>query len=274
MKWTAKWAPWVFILVLMISCEEVIELDLGNAEPRIVIEGLVTTHRGPYSVKIRQSIDYQDTNIFPPVSGAKVTITDEEGYSEILKEVADGIYETAELKGEDGKTYLLEVVYEGEVYSASSTIPETMIPISSINYKFLKESLFNEEGFYMAAFFYDPVNEVNYYRLKVFVNGEPYFFAFDGKRIKDDNFWLINDKFFNGQLMDYGFPHKLQLGDKVDIELHQVDKGTYEYYRTLVEVMGIGEVAPSNPITNWDNGALGYFGAVSITDASIDIEEK
>ncbi len=175
MKVITKWPRYVLILILIISCEEVIELDLGKAKPRITIEGVITTDPGPYSVKISQSIDYEETNNFPPVSGAMVTITDEEEYSEILEEVSEGIYHAVGFQGEDGKTYMIEVDYEGEHYSASSTIPKTQVSINSISYEFLEESLFNTEGYYMAVFFSDPSEEVNYYRLKVFVNGQPYF---------------------------------------------------------------------------------------------------
>jgi hypothetical protein len=274
MNGTAKFATFMLILYLLVSCEEVIELDLGREVPTIVIEGLITDKKRPYQIKISQSIDYQEINVFPPISGAKVKITDEKGYSEILEEIAEGIYETNRLQGERGNTYFLEVAYKGEIFTASSTIPETKIPINSMSYQFVEESFFNEEGMYMTVYFSDPAHEVNYYRLKVFVNGEPYFFETENGLVQDDNFWLINDKFFNGQLMDYEFPHKLKPGDKVELELHQVDKSTFEYYRTLVEVMGIGGVAPSNPLTNLSHGVLGYFGAASITDYSIVIEER
>lgn len=273
MKVIIKWPPYVLILVLITSCEEVIELDLGKAKPRITIEGVITTNRGPYSVKISQSIDYEEKNNFPPVSGAMVTITDQEEYSEILEEVSEGIYHAVGFQGEDGKTYMIEVDYEGEHYSASSTIPKTQVSINSISYEFLEESLFNTEGYYMAVFFSDPSEEVNYYRLKVFVNGEPYFFEVDDKLVKDDNFWLTDDKFSNGKMMYYVFPHSLKPGDQVDVELHHVDQATYDYYRTLVELMGVGGVAPANPLTNWTNGALGYFGALSVSSESIEIEE-
>jgi hypothetical protein len=273
MKILNQWAASLSILLVCGSCEEVIELDLGNAAPRIVIEGVVSTDPGPYLVKINQSVDYGDTNLFPPISGALVTVTDEQGFSELLEEVADGVYSTNELQGEHGKSYSVKVVYDEKEYTASSTIQDTSIPIQSITYTFEEESLFTEEGYYITAFFADPIDEVNFYRLKVFVNGEPYFFEEDDNLRKDDNFWLINDQFFNGKIMDFEFPHKLKVGDRVDVELHQVDQATYDYYRTLVELMGFGGVAPSNPLTNWSNGALGYFGAISVTYASVVIEE-
>lgn len=258
----------------LVSCEEVIDLDLGSAEPRIVIEGIITTGEGPYPIEVKESVDYSETNVFPPVTGAKVTLSSEDGLTEVLEEVNDGVYLIRDLRGENGKTYSLEVDQEGEVYQASSTLPKTTVPLQALSYTYNEESIFIEEGYYLTAYFADPVDEVNYYRLKIFVNGKPYYFERGDDLVKDDNFWLINDKFFNGKLMDFEFPHKLKPGDKVDVELHQVDRTTYDYYRTLVELMGLGGVAPSNPLTNWSNGALGYFGAVSVTRASTTIKEE
>ena len=261
-------------LIALVSCEEVIDLDLGNAEPRIVIEGTVTSDPGPYYVRINQSVDYGELNEFPAVSGATVNITDHNGNTELLEEVEEGLYAIQQLQGEPGKRYTLDVTYNGELYQAASTMPATVVPIQSLEYVFEEETLFIDEGYYVTAYFADPEDEVNYYRLKMFVNGEPYYFDQDGVPVKDDNFWLINDKFFNGKVMDLEFPQTLKEGDKVDVELHQVDKATYDYYRTLVELMGFGGVAPANPLTNWNNGALGYFGALSISYASIVIGEE
>ena len=260
------------VFATLASCEEVIDLDLGNSEPRIVMEGLITTDRGPYQLKINQSVDFGETNDFPPVVGAVVTVTDEDGNSEVLQEVAEGLYNTVDLQGERGKSYRMDVEYAGEFYSANSTIPMTTVSLDSLAYEFVEESLFAKEGYYITAYLTDPAEEVNYYRMKIFVNEEPYFFEIGDNRFKDDNLWYFNDQFFNGKQMDIEFPHTLQVGDKVDLELYQIDKNTYDYYRTLGELGGIGGVAPANPLSNWSNEALGYFGAVSVEYASLVIE--
>lgn len=263
----------IFSLVALVSCEEVIDLDLGNAEPRIVIEGTITSDAGPYYVRINQSVDYGNLNEFPSLSGARVSLSSGGDDSELLEEVQPGVYASQEFQGEPGKRYELEVEYEGEYFQAASTMPATVTPIQSLEYVFEEETLFVDEGYYVTAYFADPEGEVNYYRFKMFVNGEPYYFDQDGIMVKDDNFWLINDKFFDGKIMDFEFPQTLKAGDKVEVELHQVDRATYDYYRTLVDLMGFGGVAPANPLSNWSNGALGYFGATSVTYASVIIEE-
>ena len=51
-----------------------------------MIEGNITDLTGPYIVKISESVNFDVTNIFPPVNGAKVIISDNAGNSETLKE--------------------------------------------------------------------------------------------------------------------------------------------------------------------------------------------
>ena len=85
MKFFIRWS-WLITVFCLTSCEEVIDLDLGDTPPQINIEGVVSTDPGPYTVKITQSVNYGEKNIFPPVSGALITISDEGGRSEVLEE--------------------------------------------------------------------------------------------------------------------------------------------------------------------------------------------
>lgn len=165
---------------------------------------------------------------------------------------------------------------EGATYTATSKMPEQLIPLDSLSTTFEEESLFFDEGYYATAFFNDPPDIDNYYRLQVLVNGEVYFFIdLDDEEAvpqEDINFWLTNDKFTDGNLQDYEFPHTLKVGDTMDVTLQHLDRSTFDYYRTLVDVINGGGVAPSNPITNMSDGALGYFGAFSVTRNSVVVE--
>lgn len=263
------------ILVGLASCEEVIVLDLANTEPRVVIEGIVTDQPGPYRVTIRKTADFYEPSVFPAGTGAIVRISDSEGNEDTLQEIEDGVYQTTNLQGVAGYTYNLTVAFEGEVYRASSTIPANHIPIDSLAYEFEEESVFNDEGYFVTSYFTDLPGVRNYFRLNIFVNGAPYLFENDDDEfIEDNNFWLIDDKYFEGNQIDYDFPLTLVEGDSVYVELHNLDKSTYDYYITLVQVIDGGGLAPSNPITNLSNNALGYFGAFSVDSASIVVVEE
>lgn len=264
------------LILIFSSCEDVIDLDLTNVPPQVVIEGFVSDQPGPYSIKISKTADFYDPNSFPPEENAIVILSDDQGNEEILTETSPGIYETATLQGQRGVTYTLEVQLEGATYTATSKMPEQLIPLDSLSTTFEEESLFFDEGYYATAFFNDPPDIDNYYRLQVLVNGEVYFFIdLDDEEAvpqEDINFWLTNDKFTDGNLQDYEFPHTLKVGDTMDVTLQHLDRSTFDYYRTLVDVINGGGVAPSNPITNMSDGALGYFGAFSVTRNSVVVE--
>ena len=53
-----------------------------------------------------------------------------------------------------------------------------------------------------------------------------------------------------------------------------LDLATYDYYRTLFSILegGLGTPNPANPETNLSNGALGYFGACTISRDTIVIQ--
>ncbi|MBO0593509.1 DUF4249 domain-containing protein [Cellulophaga sp. E16_2] len=277
-----KFLNYILVTCLILgifSCEEVIELDLNSVTPQVVIEGFVTDEIGPYTIQIKKTVDFYDSNTFPAQEDAQVKISDDRGNEEFLIETSPGIYQTSTLQGERGVTYNLEVELEGVNYTAKSRMPENLIVLDTLTSEFLEESIFYKEGYYVTAYFSDPPDIDNYYRLQVLVNGEVYIFTFENEdgeveqSERDINFWLTNDKFTDGNLQDFEFPHTLKAGDTLEITLQQLDRATFDYYNNLVDVIYGDGIAPSNPISNINNGALGYFGAFSVAKRTIVIQE-
>ena len=84
-----------FILLLLTvlafaSCEKVIDVDLKDAEPVIVIEGFVTNRADSQYVNIHRSVPFGQSNVFPGVTGAIVTIADNRGRIVTLRERRPG----------------------------------------------------------------------------------------------------------------------------------------------------------------------------------------
>src|SRR5450759_3003563 len=102
-----------FLTIFIFSgCQKVINVDLNEAAPRIVIEGLITDIPGPYTVKISKSGSYFNQPVLPPVSDAQVIITDNISSTDTLKETEPGIYITSKIRGFPGRTYSLKVLSE------------------------------------------------------------------------------------------------------------------------------------------------------------------
>lgn len=61
------------------------------------------------------------------------------------------------------------------------------------------------------------------------------------------------------------------------IDLLSLDKVTFEYYRTLEDLLHTNPIfgsTPANPNTNLNNGALGYFGASAVSSQTITITDS
>lgn len=92
-----KTLVWTLVLgvIALYSCQKVIDIELNPSSPRYVVTGNITDQPGPYEVKITSSINFDQDNNFPAVSGAKVCITDQNvGLTDTLTEVAPGRHRT------------------------------------------------------------------------------------------------------------------------------------------------------------------------------------
>jgi hypothetical protein len=241
------------------SCEKVIDLNLDTSAPIIVIQGNVFDHDGPYKIQISKTVAFTESNIFPAVTDAKVTISDNLGNSEILTESSPGMYITSTLKGTPGVTYTLTVVAEGNTYTAVSTMPE---PVEIYRIYIRKSDVGSNRE--VAFDFQDPPDIDNYYRVLEYIN--------DSLKTGVN---VGNDKLYPGKMITYSLGSSslkedsvLQSGDRVRIQFECIDKNVYEYFRTT-KGNSDQSTSPTNPTSNISNGALGYFSACTVRQDSI-----
>jgi len=129
MRLKAIFYYWLQIIILSAgslifpACQKVINVDLNEAAPKIVIEGLITDKHGPYMLTLSKSGSYFNQPVLQTVTGAQVTITDDKDNVDSLKETAPGVYLTLNTKGFPGIKYTLKVIAENQEYDASSTMP-------------------------------------------------------------------------------------------------------------------------------------------------------
>jgi hypothetical protein len=243
----------ITVVVLLSSCKKVIQLDLSTSVPQLVIQGNVYDQPGSYSVKIFRTVNFDLPNIYPPVTNAKVTISDNAGQSEELSQATDGTYVTSALEGVIGRTYTLSVNVDGKTYKATSTMPRAVL----IDTIYMKKSIFGNTKMIALDFMNFPYRE-NYYHIVHFING-----------VQDPGFNIFNDNTNQVERISYSFMNpanatpKLVNGDKIEVWLECIDKGVYEYYRTANRDGG-RSASPANPVSNISNGALGYFSASSV----------
>jgi Domain of unknown function (DUF4249) len=258
-------------LLLLPACQKVINVDLNVAAPHIVIEGLVSDSRGPFTVTISKSGSYFNQPVLETVSGAQVIISDDSGVTDTLIEMASGVYVTSKTRGIPGRTYTLKVISEDQEYEGSSTM-YSHVNIDSLVLEKNQSQRIDLGGnnknlthVDIHCFFKDPI-EKNFYRVKVLKNDS----------INTENYRLYDDQYTNGQEVEMRVANATP-GDTFRIELLSLDQKTYGYYRTLEDLLFTNPLfgsTPANPNTNLSNGALGYFGACAISFKTIVITQS
>ncbi len=233
---------------LFSSCEKVINIDLKNAGPHLVIEGSVDDSGNPATVTISNSAVFSAGNNYPKVSGAVVKITDNLGTIFLLPETATGVYTNTALIGVVGRTYQLSVLLEGKTYTASSTIPRRVMLDSLI----LKNEDFGEKEIIIGAAFTDPVGFGDNIQVVQTINGK-------ADRITH----VTNDFYLDGSsapfLLETG-NMQLLAGDEVSIEFRSIDKNVYHYLLGIQDLY-YGDTSPENPESNISGNVLGFFSA-------------
>ncbi len=229
------------------SCKKIINVDLNNAPSQIVIEGMVT-NADIAKVTITQSVKFSSNNVFPPISGANVSITDNAGTIFQLSESNAGVY-TAAFMGVPGKTYNLLVSIQGKNYTATSTMPlqvnlDTLltdkIPFGSKSVNIVQPKYTDPKGF------------GNYYQFVETINHtlNPKIFVWD-------------DRYNDGGVSTRPLiepDSTIVSGDTIQVEMRCLDKNVYQYFTALSDLQN-NSTTPANPVSNISGGCLGYFSA-------------
>ena len=255
------------IIILLTSCESVIEIDLDYMKPKLVIEGVINDYDNQCIIKLSKTTEYFNRKINPTVSDAVITLTDNAGTIIKFCETEAGNYVGERVQIKSDMTYTLSILSEGEKYAANATIPR-IVNIDSLTCRYNPESIFYEVGYVVSCHFADPGEFRNYYRVKTYnINDRT-----KAKNSKD----IYNDDLCNGNRVEWPWSYEVyQQSDTVVVELYTLDVQTFDYYKTLFQISGGSEMmsftTPANPNTNISNGALGYFGAYTISRDTIII---
>jgi len=250
-------------LLLLISCEKVIDLKLQDTDIKYVVEGVITNEPGVCKVTLTQSKPFYENNQFPGISGAIVTVKDND-VKFSLPETQPGVYETNLIRGTPGHVYQLSVNINGYVFTASSKMP---LPVL-LDTLYVSNGPFGEFKFATVGY-NDPAGIRNNYRFVQYLNG-----------VKDPAIFWQNDEFTDGQAvliqLDTGIDKKddtrnIKSGDRVTIEMLGIDDSVYKYWYSLHLNGGDGGniATPANPVTNVSGGALGYFSAQTVDHKTV-----
>lgn len=282
-----KWLLFLCLLALT-GCEKAIEFKLNESAPVLSVDGTIETDVSPVII-LSTSLNYfsgitADTIAAALVRDAEVTIF-EGNRSERLQRVDIALpgnrsfsFYTSNpsgvpnpIVGEEGKSYRLQIKWRGKTYEATTTIPQLEKRMDSIWWVKAPNTSDTSTRVVVKGTVTDPPRFGNYIRYFTRVNSGLFLPGFNS--VFDDQ--LINGATYEVDIdrgvdrnapferEDYGF---FRRGDTVTIKFSNIDKATYDFWRTVeFSYQSIGNPfgAPPKIIGNISNGALGYFGGYS-----------
>jgi hypothetical protein len=237
------------------SCEDVLQLDLSDVHNQVVIEGIVSITPSSSSIKVSLTRNSFDNTQAPKVSGAVVTLSDDQGVTEVVTESPAGVFVPSVITGSPGRTYHLRVVAAGLEFTADSKMPSPM-SLDSIRYT-KSTSWFTYNSTVLKYYLTDTPAVDEYCLIRAYSQNSSSFV------------WTIySDKYTDGGHVVLESPAFTPTSSTVVVEVLSVDKATYEYFYSLRDLLGDNISIPDmlrmtdyNPKSNLTNNALGYFSA-------------
>lgn len=271
------------MFVLAVGCEKSIDFKLKDEPASLVVEATIENDEWPV-VLLSKSVGFFSQinadlleNSF--VHGADVYISDGT-LTHKLKEYTvpvglglsvfyysiDSTQMNTAFKGELDHAYSLRVVSNGKEYTANTTIPAITRKIDSLWWKpapadpdttkvvvLLKST--DKKGFGNYVRYFTKRNSEPFY--------PPYNSVYDDLFIDGSTFELPLDMGVNRNDPIKYEERYFRRGDTVTLKLCEIDKATFDFWRTMeytYSSVGNPFSTPTKVLSNISNNALGYFG--------------
>lgn len=268
--------PIVLLSFLLFGCEDVIEVSLPTAEPKLVIDAIFNTYinetpsRLEGSVKLSFTSDFLEGQI-SPANAAEVYLTNTISNTQYtFTEIGNsGQYtpENSSFIPIFDTTYELTINYNGETYQGNAQLIPS-VPINSIVQG--DGDLFGGNETEIIVEFTDDSSRTDFY-------------LFD---LDFDLFLTTEDEFYQGETFAFSYFYDELEGNEreIDVKLIGVSEQFYNYMNIIIEQSGQSgggpfQTTPStvrgNMInkTNPDNYPLGYFSLSETNNLSVTITE-
>jgi hypothetical protein len=278
---------YITILSILFSCVQQLEwTGDDNSGATLVVEGLVTTEPGPHYVLLSLTNPVITKNKRMPVEGAIVFISSGED-SWPLIEVESGKYESGpDLKGEPGKTYQINIIWNGMMIIGD----DTMVPMKEVQsmpveeeneipglegfHKFTLRNSFSTDNPYKYQLEYQKPENISDHYPPGWEVPEWYLNSLDryGRPVNDTTYYVVPGPeppalLSNGELIYTG----IAKGTGIQETFYSMSDAHYEFVRAMLletEWKGVSPISgkPSNVPTNLsgDMPVVGFFAASDV----------
>lgn len=291
---------YILFLIALVSCEDVVDVDLPETEPRLIVNGLLRVDQSQefvdVRIEMRETTTFFEDNTITQVESAVIGYGVPNQFGELTQlafsslteeEPGTGVYvpdpdfssdqriRTAAV--EPGVVFILQIQHKDKSYYARTEYAPT-VPLDNLEQG--DNTLFDEDETEVIVTFTDDPDTSNYY---IFDFGY-------------GNFQALEDQFFQGQQFQfsYFYDNNLSPGQTVTISILGAHQQFYNYIDLLVEqtqadggvfqtpvatvrgnvfdVTGLDNIDIFDNVERPDEYALGYFAVVQEFSQSLVIE--
>ncbi len=278
-----------FIYIILASfaftaCEKIVEVDLPAEDPKLVIEGQITSAKDLWKVRLTSSQAYFNQDEPESIANATVRIVGTDGQDVVLTHSDTGMFVSADsLICVVGESYTLTVDYDGKTYEATEKLANAF-PLDTIASYFLPENNgFIPSGYYVFVQGKENPETGDYYQFKAYRNDTLQSPQLDSDELGSVSY--LNENFDSRNILaelalgktPRPFPFLVEPGDTVRIEQFAISRAYYQFILDLEAQRGRSgtpfDPPPANPNNNLSNGALGYFSVAHKEEGSLVIKE-
>ncbi len=285
------------VSMLLMGCEKDITITSPNAEPQLVVEATIENDAYPIVI-LSKSFDYFGkinpellsqsfvSNAIVKVSNGTLTHTLKEYTIPVNSMYSVKVYTvdfsnlSTAFKGSLNSSYSLSISSAGKAYNATTTIPLITRRIDSLYYAdvpLIADT--NWKKLIVTA--YDPPGLGDYIQYYTQRNSEPEFpgdpSAYDDAFIDGTTYTVevARGKDRNNPRPDGEYSNYFKRGDTVTMKVSNIDKPTYDFWRTMeytYQSIGNPFASPIKVLSNIKGApALGYFGGYATQQRTIII---
>ena len=269
--------------LFLFGCEKNIDFNLKNSANKLVVEATIENGQAPMVI-LTKSVGFF-SKISPEilsqsfVHGADVFISNGtrthklKEYSQTISQGISFYFYTNDsgslstaFVGELNHAYSLRIVSQGKEYTSTTTIPNITKRIDSLWWKQAPATTDTSKVIVIVKAT-DPPGYGDYVRYFTKRNNEPFYpginSVFDDLFIDGTTYELQVDPGVDRNVERNDNNRFFKRGDTVTLKMSNIDKATYDFWRTMeFSYSSVGDPfsSPTKVLSNIKGNALGYFG--------------
>jgi len=282
------------------KCTDPIVVEIAEVPPQLVVDAWINNEAGPQTIRLTLSQGYFNNTFAPTVSTARVIVSDESFDVFEFVHQGDGNYVWTPFSGETigdiGSTFSLGIAWEGNTFTATSTL-NPVAQVDSIEVEFREGEFGSPDGHYAQFYSRDLPGPGDTYWIKAFKNGvflnKPFELniawdaGFDGGTNTDGLIFLPPIREAINRVPDPDTDDNSDVppwmpGDEIRVEIHSITNFAFDFLDIARDQMTNGSntifaIPLANTRTNiltikGEDEALGFFNISAISSLTAMVE--